>query len=64
MLWGFLPLFFLLLAPAGPFEIVAWRILLSLVFCAILLTVTRGWPAFLALRAAARRWASWRWPAC
>ena len=41
-LWGFLPLYFLLLAPTGPFEIVAWRILLSLAFCAILLTVMRG----------------------
>jgi rarD protein len=43
LLWGFLPLYFLLLAPTGPFEIVAWRILLSLVFCALLLTVTRSW---------------------
>jgi chloramphenicol-sensitive protein RarD len=42
-LWGFLPLYFLLLAPTGPFEIVGWRILLSLAFCAILLTVMRGW---------------------
>lgn len=43
LLWGFLPLYFLALAPIGPFELVAWRVLLSLVFCAILLTVTRGW---------------------
>ena len=43
LLWGFLPLYFLLLMPIGPFELVAWRILLSLVFCALLLTVTRGW---------------------
>ncbi|MET0780881.1 MAG: EamA family transporter RarD [Microbacterium sp.] len=42
-LWGFLPLYFLLLAPTGPFELVAWRILLSLAFCAILLTALRGW---------------------
>jgi len=42
-LWGFLPLYFLLLAPTGPWELVAWRILLSLGFCAILLTVLRGW---------------------
>ncbi|QEO10770.1 EamA family transporter RarD [Protaetiibacter larvae] len=47
--WGFLPGFFLLLAPASPWEIVAFRILMSLVFCAILLTVTRGWRAFLEL---------------
>jgi len=44
-LWGFLPIFFVLLAPAGAVEIVAWRIVLSLVFCAFLLTVTRGWRA-------------------
>jgi len=36
-LWGVLPLFFLLLRPAGPIEIVAFRILFSLVFCAVLL---------------------------
>jgi len=43
LLWGFLPLYFLLLAPTKPFELVAWRILLSLAFCALLLTVTRSW---------------------
>lgn len=42
-IWGFLPLFFLLLAPVGPFEIVALRILLALGFCAVLLTITGGW---------------------
>ncbi|WP_207454200.1 EamA family transporter RarD [Desertivibrio insolitus] len=42
-LWGVLPVYFFLLAPAGPFEIVGWRILFSLVFCALLLTVTRTW---------------------
>jgi chloramphenicol-sensitive protein RarD len=42
-LWGFLPLYFLLLAPAGPFEVVAFRVLCSLVFCAILVAVTRTW---------------------
>lgn len=45
-LWGFLPLFFRALEPAGALEIVAWRIVLSLVFCAILLTAVRGWGAF------------------
>jgi len=43
LLWGFLPLFFLLLVPANALEIVAWRVLLSLVFCAILLTATHSW---------------------
>jgi chloramphenicol-sensitive protein RarD len=45
LLWGVLPLYFLLLAPTGPWEVVAWRVLLSFVFCGILLTVTRGWKA-------------------
>nr|WP_237657247.1 EamA family transporter RarD [Agreia sp. COWG] len=49
VMWGFLPAFFLLLAPSGPFEIVAVRILFSLVFCALLITVTRAWPAFIAI---------------
>lgn len=49
LLWGFLPLYFLLLAPTGPWELVAWRILLSLVFCALLLTVTRTWPRLAAI---------------
>lgn len=44
LLWGFLPLYFLLLVPTGPWELVAWRIVLSLGFCALLLTVTRTWP--------------------
>lgn len=45
LLWGVLPLYFLLLEPTGPWEVVAWRVLLSFVFCLILLTVTRGWAA-------------------
>ncbi|MDR6867280.1 chloramphenicol-sensitive protein RarD [Microbacterium resistens] len=49
LLWGVLPLYFLLLVPTGPWELVAWRVLLSLVFCLILLTVMRGWLALLAI---------------
>lgn len=45
LMWGFLALYFLALAPIGPFELVAWRVLLSLVFCVLLLWVTRGWSA-------------------
>lgn len=48
-LWGVLPIFFLALQPAGAIEIVAVRIVLSLVFCALLLTVTRGWGRFIAV---------------
>lgn len=43
LLWGVLPLYFLLLLPAGPWEVVAFRVLMSLAFCTLLLTVTRGW---------------------
>ena len=49
LLWGILPLFFLLLAPAGPFEIVAWRILFSVGVCLVLFTITRSWRSFCAV---------------
>ncbi|MGA1837548.1 EamA family transporter RarD [Herbiconiux sp. 11R-BC] len=49
VLWGVFPLYFLLLRPAGAFEVVGWRILFSLVFCAVLLTATRAWRPFLAI---------------
>ncbi|MFB7250925.1 EamA family transporter RarD [Microbacterium sp. NPDC056234] len=49
LLWGVLPLYFLLLAPTGPWEIVAWRVLFSLVFCLLLLAITRGWQRILAI---------------
>jgi chloramphenicol-sensitive protein RarD len=49
VLWGILPLYFVALAPTGSWEVVAWRVVLSLVFCALLLTVTRGWGRFVAV---------------
>ena len=42
-LWGLFPLYFPLLAPAGGVEIVAHRVLWSLLFVALLLTVLRRW---------------------
>lgn len=48
-LWGMLPLYFLTVAIASPWEIVASRITWSLVFCAILLGATRSWGRFFAL---------------
>ncbi len=42
-LWGVLPVYFLALAPAGPFEIVAWRIVFSVLLCVLLLAVMRSW---------------------
>jgi chloramphenicol-sensitive protein RarD len=44
--WGFLPLYFPLLAPAGPVEIIAHRVVWSLLFCLVILLVTRTWGAF------------------
>ena len=42
-LWGLLPLYFFVLAPAGAVEIVANRVVWSLLFCTLLITVTRSW---------------------
>jgi chloramphenicol-sensitive protein RarD len=42
-LWGLFPLYFPLLEPAGGVEIVAHRVVWSLVFVAVLLTVMRAW---------------------
>jgi len=44
-MWGLLPLYFALLAPAGPVEIVAVRVLWSLAFCALLIVAGRQWRA-------------------
>jgi chloramphenicol-sensitive protein RarD len=48
-LWGVLPIYFLALAPSGPFEIVALRIVLTLIVCAVLIAVMRSWRSFAAL---------------
>ena len=42
-LWGLMPLYFFLLQPAGAVEIVANRVLWSLIFCVLLITITRSW---------------------
>ena len=39
-LWGFLPLYFIVLDPAGALEILGWRIIFSLVLCLILISAT------------------------
>ena len=43
-LWGLFPLYFPLLEPAGGLEIVAHRVVWSLLFVAVLLTAMRAWP--------------------
>jgi chloramphenicol-sensitive protein RarD len=41
LLWGGMPLYFPLLDPAAPLEIIAHRVIWSMVFCVLLLAVTR-----------------------
>ena len=43
LLWGLFPLYWPLLEPAGPLEILANRIIWSLVVVVVLLAVTRNW---------------------
>ena len=43
LLWGLFPLYFPLLEPAGGVEIVAHRVIWSLLFIGLLLSVRRGW---------------------
>nr|WP_269151143.1 EamA family transporter RarD [Spelaeicoccus albus] len=47
--WGFIPLYFAILEPAGSIEIVAHRVLWCLVLCAIALIFTRGYRRVFAL---------------
>ncbi|MBH0129865.1 EamA family transporter RarD [Salinibacterium sp. NK8237] len=49
VLWGAMPIVFFSLKESGAIEIVAWRIVLSLVFCAALLVVTRGYTRVMAI---------------
>lgn len=44
LLWGFLPLYFKALSALGAFEIVAHRILWSVLFLAALIALARSWP--------------------
>ena len=54
LLWGFLPLYFKLLAQVPPAEIVAHRILWSLAFLVLLVALWRRWPAIRAALRASR----------
>ncbi|GIF05277.1 EamA family transporter RarD [Actinoplanes siamensis] len=42
-LWGFFPIYFKLLQPSPPLEILAHRVIWSVAFVALLLTVMRNW---------------------
>jgi chloramphenicol-sensitive protein RarD len=54
-LWGLFPLYFPLLEPAGGLEIVAHRVLWSVVFVGLVLTVRRTWSQVRALVSDRRR---------
>jgi chloramphenicol-sensitive protein RarD len=42
-IWGFLPLYLLLVRAVPPFEFVAWRILWTLPFCLLIVAVRKQW---------------------
>lgn len=42
-LWGMLPLYFILMVPANSIEIVANRVVWSVLFCALIISISRGW---------------------
>lgn len=48
-IWGLFPLYWPLLEPSGAMEILAHRMIWSLVVSAVVLTVVRGWSALLAM---------------
>lgn len=52
--WGFFPLYWPLLDPATPWEVLAHRIVWTLVFCIGLLTISRKWGAYRAILAQRR----------
>jgi chloramphenicol-sensitive protein RarD len=55
LIWGAFPLYFATLRPAGPWEILAHRILWTLAVCALVLVVTRDLRWLLALARTPRR---------
>ena len=43
LVWGAFPVLFTLLSVVNPFEVVSWRVMATLVVCAIIVTFMRGW---------------------
>jgi chloramphenicol-sensitive protein RarD len=50
LMWGAFPLYWPLLKPSGALEILAHRMVWSLVVSSVILTVVRGWRAIVAMR--------------
>lgn len=51
LLWGVMPLYVVLMVGINAFELVGWRVLASLLFAAVFLTVLGGWKRIRALLA-------------
>jgi len=49
LVWGFFPLYFAALLPSNPFEVVVYRVVFSLLFCVLLIAVTRSWGSVFAV---------------
>lgn len=47
--WGAFPLFFALLTPVNPYEVVPWRVVTALGFCVLAVTAMKGWGAIAAI---------------
>ena len=45
LIWGFLPLYLLLVASVPPFEFVGWRIIWTLPFCLLIVALRKQFPA-------------------
>ena len=57
-IWGFFPLYLILVSAVPPFEFVAWRIIWTVPICAVIVLVRRQWPQ---VRAALSDWKVLRW---
>ena len=57
-IWGFFPLYLILVRAVPPFEFVAWRIIWTVPICALIVLVRRQWPQ---VRAALGDWRVLRW---
>ncbi|WP_245190365.1 EamA family transporter RarD [Leucobacter exalbidus] len=49
LVWGTFPIFFGLIAVVNPLEVVPWRVGTTLVFCALIVTISRRWGRVLAI---------------
>ncbi len=58
LMWGFLPLYLILVAVVPPFEFVAWRIVWTLPICLMIVFARTQWPM---VRAALTDWSVLRW---